>query len=102
MIRRPPRSTLFPYTTLFRSIDAGLVVADDAQVAQRVAEMLFLAVALRHRLVERRTLGFRQPVVHRLAPCHRPPRRAPRRLRNAHLIDDAEGQPGFLRAVDRP
>src|SRR5258708_14890146 len=62
MIRRPPRSTLFPYTTLFRSIDAGLVVADDAQVAQRVAEMLFLAVALRHRLVERRTLGFRQPV----------------------------------------
>src|SRR2546427_2725107 len=25
MIRRPPRSTLFPYTTLFRSIDAGLL-----------------------------------------------------------------------------
>src|SRR5258708_12728836 len=24
MIRRPPRSTLFPYTTLFRSIDASL------------------------------------------------------------------------------
>src|ERR1043165_7594233 len=24
MIRRPPRSTLFPYTTLFRSIDAGV------------------------------------------------------------------------------
>src|SRR3712207_7729980 len=23
MIRRPPRSTLFPYTTLFRSADAG-------------------------------------------------------------------------------
>src|SRR3712207_7731547 len=23
MIRRPPRSTLFPYTTLFRSTDAG-------------------------------------------------------------------------------
>src|SRR5258708_17599020 len=23
MIRRPPRSTLFPYTTLFRSIEAG-------------------------------------------------------------------------------
>src|SRR5260370_28754112 len=29
MIRRPPRSTLFPYTTLFRSVDAG--VALDAQ-----------------------------------------------------------------------
>src|SRR2546429_6637639 len=23
MIRRPPRSTLFPYTTLFRSVDAN-------------------------------------------------------------------------------
>src|SRR3712207_9498160 len=29
MIRRPPRSTLFPYTTLFRSADA---VAADAAV----------------------------------------------------------------------
>src|SRR2546429_5155510 len=28
MIRRPPRSTLFPYTTLFRSRD---VVVDEAQ-----------------------------------------------------------------------
>src|SRR3712207_7905656 len=25
MIRRPPRSTLFPYTTLFRSIDPDLL-----------------------------------------------------------------------------
>src|SRR2546425_2227061 len=24
MIRRPPRSTLFPYTTLFRSLEEGL------------------------------------------------------------------------------
>src|SRR3712207_7727308 len=30
MIRRPPRSTLFPYTTLFRSADAG-----DAEGAER-------------------------------------------------------------------
>src|SRR2546425_13334052 len=27
MIRRPPRSTLFPYTTLFRSVFAGLEAA---------------------------------------------------------------------------
>src|SRR3712207_7055238 len=27
MIRRPPRSTLFPYTTLFRSVAGGAVVA---------------------------------------------------------------------------
>src|SRR2546429_921632 len=27
MIRRPPRSTLFPYTTLFRSHGAGAIVS---------------------------------------------------------------------------
>src|SRR5690349_22700459 len=27
MIRRPPRSTLFPYTTLFRSVGSGLARA---------------------------------------------------------------------------
>src|SRR2546430_8052777 len=31
MIRRPPRSTLFPYTTLFRSALDGIVVADLTQ-----------------------------------------------------------------------
>src|SRR5260370_19621330 len=36
MIRRPPRSTLFPYTTLFRSRIAGVVqVAQHGRVAQR-------------------------------------------------------------------
>src|SRR5438093_5902555 len=30
MIRRPPRSTLFPYTTLFRSV--GTAVAPDGQL----------------------------------------------------------------------
>src|SRR5258706_7559128 len=28
MIRRPPRSTLFPYTTLFRSVIGAAVAAD--------------------------------------------------------------------------
>src|SRR5947209_17761968 len=32
MLRRPPRSTLFPYTTLFRSITAGIPA--DAAIAQ--------------------------------------------------------------------
>src|SRR5687767_15223811 len=30
MIRRPPRSTLFPYTTLFRSAGERMVVVHDA------------------------------------------------------------------------
>src|SRR3712207_7344979 len=32
MIRRPPRSTLFPYTTLFRSVLAHLTAAQSAEV----------------------------------------------------------------------
>src|SRR2546422_6174012 len=35
MIRRPPRSTLFPYTTLFRSLDAA-DVADQDHGARRI------------------------------------------------------------------
>src|SRR3712207_7190860 len=43
MIRRPPRSTLFPYTTLFRSV-LGRHAVDEMRVirrrlAQRVVEM---------------------------------------------------------------
>src|SRR2546422_7339968 len=37
MIRRPPRSTLFPYTTLFRSVDAPLEPGRaDGQRARRL------------------------------------------------------------------
>src|SRR5258708_8440795 len=36
MIRRPPRSTLFPYTTLFRSVLGRAVVARVARVAKLV------------------------------------------------------------------
>src|SRR2546422_6377235 len=37
MIRRPPRSTLFPYTTLFRSLDFSHQV-DTAAAGHRVVE----------------------------------------------------------------
>src|SRR6266850_5655612 len=37
MIRRPPRSTLFPYTTLFRSCSAGGVTGPLGLVFHRVA-----------------------------------------------------------------
>src|SRR3712207_9255300 len=40
MIRRPPRSTLFPYTTLFRSVDdleAVEVEVEDGELGLRVA-----------------------------------------------------------------
>src|SRR5437899_8844119 len=35
MIRRPPRSTLFPYTTLFRSHDSIRAAAPDRCAAKR-------------------------------------------------------------------
>src|SRR2546422_8374776 len=48
MIRRPPRSTLFPYTTLFRSrLD---VAALPAKVARRHAGDAMMALLSRRRL----------------------------------------------------
>src|SRR5260370_38196443 len=44
MIRRPPRSTLFPYTTLFRSIDRRLRFA--TSVAEREAFLVATRKAL--------------------------------------------------------
>src|SRR2546430_11661443 len=38
MIRRPPRSTLFPYTTLFRSLVSVLAVAGAAVSASQDAQ----------------------------------------------------------------
>src|SRR5256884_6271212 len=39
MIRRPPRSTLFPYTTLFRSLDVAVLVDDEGQPAAVALEL---------------------------------------------------------------
>src|SRR5262245_64171919 len=38
MLRRPPRSTLFPYTTLFRS-DVGAVERRDVDLEHRVLDV---------------------------------------------------------------
>src|SRR2546430_11540087 len=38
MIRRPPRSTLFPYTTLFRSVAAGLQLDTGRMAAEGMSE----------------------------------------------------------------
>src|SRR3712207_7925490 len=46
MIRRPPRSTLFPYTTLFRSTDQGFDQHYNAQVAVDQASLLIVGTSL--------------------------------------------------------
>src|SRR5256885_6883970 len=61
MIRRPPRSTLFPYTTLFRSRDVAQVVGLGVPVQRALDRQLGLAIGierrLRCRLADRHLLG---------------------------------------------
>src|SRR3712207_8907176 len=60
MIRRPPRSTLFPYTTLFRS-----VVAESRYVAEDAAEDVVVDVDTLEAVVDlERALGAEAPRVH--------------------------------------
>src|SRR3712207_8809120 len=54
MIRRPPRSTLFPYTTLFRSTAARVAV-----VGQTVADNLFGGADPVGQTIRVRNLAFR-------------------------------------------
>src|SRR3712207_8038982 len=49
MIRRPPRSTLFPYTTLFRSGYIDLLAVDPAMAGRGIGSWLLAAVFARCR-----------------------------------------------------
>src|SRR3712207_6934582 len=40
MIRRPPRSTLFPYTTLFRSMKGA--IARSVEIAEKLGDRAFV------------------------------------------------------------
>src|SRR5258706_3507281 len=42
MIRRPPRSTLFPYTTLFRSLGHEVFAGGNGERAQHVHHLGFI------------------------------------------------------------
>src|SRR3712207_8993381 len=88
MIRRPPRSTLFPYTTLFRSVIAGDVVADadgdqldrrarldPADHLAEVALQIGAAVHRQGRIVDRRAVRDHH---------HDPPDRKSTRLNSSH------------------
>src|SRR2546430_12388820 len=44
MIRRPPRSTLFPYTTLFRSLDEGFRARGGAPARFDIMPMVAVVV----------------------------------------------------------
>src|SRR5690349_10818596 len=70
MIRRPPRSTLFPYTTLFRSGGSALFASRFRECAARAL------------LLPRQTPGKRQPLWQQ-------------RQRSAQLLDVARKYPTF-------
>src|SRR5260370_11328854 len=58
MIRRPPRSTLFPYTTLFRSVVDIRVAADQAVLGcqmRRDFDVEFVGVERKRRRVHKQT-----------------------------------------------
>src|SRR5438034_4940519 len=78
MIQRPPRSTLFPYTTLFRSRDRRPGGVD---------LLLFLRHGGRHpaRPLQHHPGGARQALLHRAAVAGRRDRKSTR-LNSSHTV----------------
>src|SRR5256885_11363972 len=91
MIRRPPRSTLFPYTTLFRSRDpvqdGGIAPFEQAELEQRAGPSI---VAIREGLAQHDVGGMpheegRAPAV-TLGDETLPTDRKSTRLNSSHLV----------------
>src|SRR5256885_12104074 len=79
MIRRPPRSTLFPYTTLFRSevrLQRPLIV-----VTRRLA-----GKTLRRPILDEIGALGREAAARNLVPRKRRPDRKSTRLNSSHLV----------------
>src|SRR5256885_12809242 len=75
MIRRPPRSTLFPYTTLFRSASAHAHTRHFVELMQCLE---------RGDLPAARALW--QPLQPHIAACFAEPDRKSTRLNSSHLV----------------
>src|SRR2546429_7079195 len=94
MIRRPPRSTLFPYTTLFRSFFAGEIAPVIEENAAEAFAREGLQKLLRHHLIgiDRKSTrlnsshGYISYAVFCLKKkkCHKPVTREPRNLPHVH------------------
>src|SRR2546429_6653129 len=93
MIRRPPRSTLFPSTTLFRS-PAILTIADDVHRAlfprlPRVIAGESAAAAVNHGGTDdyaARTLRAQHELLVSRAPCHRSEEHTSELQSRLHLV----------------
>src|SRR3712207_7647237 len=79
MIRRPPRSTLFPYTTLFRSLESVHRFTRTDSTGQSVPDGEYAELTLAMRRGDTAGVGFDAPVPRgrvRLHPDHRAPKDA--------------------------
>src|SRR5256885_8562525 len=65
MIRRPPRSTLFPYTTLFRSGDL-----EDPPVTKETVDLVLLSQALHHAIKPERAVRSEEHTSELQSPCN--------------------------------
>src|SRR2546429_8516321 len=68
MIRRPPRSTLFPYTTLFRSTEEHPCIADPSRCERLLARTFRLA---RFDAAETDSCHYPRAALPGAAPSHR-------------------------------
>src|SRR3712207_7452572 len=82
MIRRPPRSTLFPYTTLFRSGSAPDIAGQG--VANPLALLLAAALMLDHVLLADQATRLRAAVLRTLRDNVRTRDRKSTRLNSSH------------------
>src|SRR5256885_12372147 len=92
MIRRPPRSTLFPYTTLFRSSTIDRRVGRARMQRDQTKRQVGVNLALRDRR-ERSTAGCKVHRIAKLAGNHNVARanrllldRKSTRLNSSHLV----------------
>src|SRR2546430_16678895 len=89
MIRRPPRSTLFPYTTLFRSVDTErLVQSEDGSGLRRPRRVV---VAGNHDDGRIRKAGAQ--------PVQLLEEKQDRRIGGADGVEDVAGEKNELRAL---
>src|SRR5260221_9921279 len=83
MIRRPPRSTLFPYTTLFRSPQAGHAGQRSADCGNSLKHAIRLITRVEHLSLLRYTAQDAELMARRIA-CFRD--RKSTRLNSSHTV----------------
>src|SRR2546426_9075533 len=86
MIRRPPRSTLFPYTTLFRSEPALPVTVAESRRARREHELA------RHEEVVGHAVRSEEHTSELQSPCNLVCRLLLEKKKNQHRIGDDTGE----------